>query len=48
MSMTVESVGYDFDGYANVFMGRIVLDDLQAAQLRKPGWRVVALPFGPR
>ena len=29
----VESVGYDFDGAANVFMGRIVLDDLQAAQL---------------
>ena len=44
----VESVGYDFDGYPNVFMGRIVLDDLQAAQLRKLGWRMVALPFGSR
>jgi hypothetical protein len=46
--VTVESVGYDFDGYANVFMGRIVLDDLQAAQLRKLGWRVEPLPFGWR
>ena len=44
----VESVGYSFEGYANVFMGRIVLDDLQAAQLMKLGWRMVALPFGSR
>lgn len=42
---TVESVGYDFDGDPNVFVGRIVLDDLQAAQLRKLGWRVRLLPF---
>jgi len=44
----VETVGYDFDGYPNLFMGRIVLDDLQAVQLRRLGWRVVALPFGSR
>jgi hypothetical protein len=31
----VESVGYGFDGYPNVVVGRIVLDDLQAAQLRE-------------
>jgi hypothetical protein len=42
--VTVESVGYDFDGYPNVFVGRVVLDDLQAAQLRKLGWRVRPLP----
>lgn len=46
--VTVESVGYDVDGYPNVFVGRIVLDDLQAAQLRKLGWRVRRLPFGGR
>jgi hypothetical protein len=44
--VTVESVGYGFDGYPNVVVGRIVLDDLQAAQLRKLGWRVRPLPFG--
>lgn len=38
--VTVESVGYDFDGYPTVFVGRVVLDDLQVLQLRKLGWRV--------
>ena len=47
-SATVESVGYGFDGYPNVLVGRIVLDDLQAAQLRKLGWRVRPLPFSRR
>jgi hypothetical protein len=46
--VTVESVGYDCDGYPNAFVGRIVLDDLQAAQLRKLGWRVRPLPSGRR
>jgi hypothetical protein len=46
--VTVESVGYDFDGNPNVCVGRIVLDDLQVAQLRKLGWRVSPLPFGRR
>ena len=46
--VTIESVGYDFNGYPNVFTGRVVLDDLQAAQLRKLGWRVESLPFGSR
>ena len=46
--VTVESVGYNFDGYPNVFMRRVVLDDLQAAQLRKLGWRVEPLPFSRR
>ena len=46
--VTVESVGYDFDGYPNVFLGRLVLDDLRAAQLRKLGWRVSPLPFSRR
>ncbi|HET6497055.1 MAG TPA: hypothetical protein VFH61_17025 [Thermoleophilia bacterium] len=46
--VTVESVGYGFDGYANVLVGRIVLDDLQAAGLRKLGWRVKPLPFSRR
>ena len=46
--VTVESVGYSFDGYPNVLVGRVVLDDLQAAQLRKLGWRVRSLPFGSR
>jgi hypothetical protein len=45
---TVESVGYDIDGYPNVFVGRIVLDDLQGAQLRKLGWRAGPLPFSRR
>lgn len=35
--VTVESVGYDFDGYSNVSAGRVVVDDLQAAQMRKLG-----------
>jgi len=43
--VTVESVGYGFDGNPNVFLGRVVLDNLQAAQLRKLGWRVSPLPF---
>ena len=46
--VTVESVGYGFDGNPNVFLGRVVLDDLQAAQLRKLGWRVRPLPFSRR
>ena len=45
---TVESAGYGFDGYPNVCVGRVVLDDLQAAQLRKLGWRVSSLPFSRR
>ena len=45
-AVTVESVGFDFEGYPNVVVGRVVLDDLQAAQLRKRGWRVRPLPFG--
>ena len=44
--VTVESVGYDFSGYPNVFMGRVFLDDLQAAPMRKLGWRVEAPWFG--
>jgi DNA polymerase elongation subunit (family B) len=46
--VTVESVGYDFDGHPTVFVGRVVLDDLQAAQLRKLGWRLRPLPFSRR
>jgi hypothetical protein len=46
--VAIESVGNDFNGYPNVFMGRVVLDDLQAAQLRKLGWRVKPLPFSRR
>jgi hypothetical protein len=46
--VTVESVGFDFDGYPTVLVGRVVLDDLQAAQLRKLGWRARPLPFGTR
>ena len=46
--VTIESVGYGFDGNPNVFLGRVVLDDLQAAQLRKLGWRVRPLPFSRR
>jgi hypothetical protein len=41
--VTVESVGYDFDDHPTVFVGRVVLDDLQVLQLRKLGWRVRAL-----
>jgi hypothetical protein len=44
----IESVGYSFDGYPTVFAGRVVLDDLQAAQLRKLGWRVSPLQFSRR
>jgi hypothetical protein len=47
-SATVESVGYDIDGYPNVFLGRLVLDDLQVTQLRRLEWRVSPLPFGQR
>jgi len=43
--VTIESVGYNFDGHPTVFVGRVVLDDLQAAQLRKLGWRVEPLPL---
>ena len=39
LAQTVESVGYNLDGHPTVFIGRVVLDDLQAAQLRKVGWR---------
>jgi len=46
--VTIESVGYDVNGYPNVFMGRVVPDDLQAAQLRKLGWRGEPLPFSRR
>jgi DNA polymerase elongation subunit (family B) len=46
--VTVESVGYDSDGYPTVFVGRVVLDDLQAAQLRKLGWRVSPMPSSRR
>jgi len=42
--VTVESIGFGFDGYPNVFVGRVVLDDLRVAQLRKLGWRVSPLP----
>ena len=48
LPVPVESVGYDFDGHPTVFVGRVVLDDLQAAQLRKLGWRVSPLPFSRR
>lgn len=43
---TVESVGYNLDGFATVVVGRAVLDDLQAVQLRKAGWRVSRLRDG--
>ena len=42
-AQTVKSVGYNLDGYATVVVGRVVLDDLQAAQMRKAGWRVSRL-----
>ena len=45
-AQTVESVGYDLDGHPTVFLGRVVLDDLQAAQLRKAGWRASRLLDG--
>jgi hypothetical protein len=47
-ALPVENVGFDFDGYPTVFAGRVVLDDLQVAHLRKIGWRVSRLPFGRR
>jgi hypothetical protein len=43
--VTVESVGFAFDGYPTALVGRVVLDDLQAAQLRKLGWRASQLLF---
>lgn len=43
-AQTVESVGYGVDGQPLVHLGRVVLDDLQGAQLRKTGWRAVAVP----
>lgn len=46
-AQTVESVGYGVDGHPLVHLGRAVLDDLQVAQLRKTGWRVVPVPGGP-
>jgi hypothetical protein len=45
-AQTVESVGYGVDGSPLVDLGRVVLDDLQVAQLRNAGWRVVAFPGG--
>lgn len=45
-AQTVESVGYNLDDYATVVVGRVVLDDFQAAQLRKAGWRVSRLRDG--
>lgn len=46
--VSVESVGYDFDGYPTVMVGHVVLDDVQVAKLRKMGWRVSRLPFSRR
>lgn len=43
---TVESVGYDLDGHPTVFVGRVVLDDLEMQLLRKAGWRVTPLSGG--
>lgn len=39
-AQTVESVGCGVNGDPLVHLGRVVLDDLQVAQLRKAGWRV--------
>jgi hypothetical protein len=36
-AVTVESVGYNLDGHPTVYGGRVVLDDIQLAQLRKAG-----------
>lgn len=47
-AVTVERVGFDFDGYPTEVLGRVVLDDLPVARLRKPGWRVRPLPFSRR
>ena len=46
-AQTVESVAYGIEGDPLVNLGRVVLDDLQVAQLRKAGWRGVAVPGGP-
>lgn len=46
-AQTVLSVGYGMDGHPLAHLGRVVLDDLQVKQLRKAGWRVVAVPGGP-
>ena len=46
-AQTVESVGYGVDEHPLVHLGRVVLDDLQVKQLRKSGWRVMAVPGGP-
>jgi hypothetical protein len=46
-AQTVESAGYGADGHPLVHLGRVVLGDLQMKQLRKTGWRVVAVPGGP-
>jgi hypothetical protein len=43
-AQTVESVGYDLDGYPTVYMGRVALDDIQVAQPRKAGWRMTQMP----
>ena len=43
LAQAVESVGYGLDGHPTVFIGRVVLDDLQAAQLRKVGWRTTTV-----
>ena len=40
VSAPVFSVGYSFDGEPGGVLGRLVLTDLQAAQLKKAGWRV--------
>lgn len=40
----VESVGYGPDGYPCVSLGRIHLDELQMAKLRKTGWRMTPIP----
>ena len=46
-AQTVESVGYDLDGMPSVHLGRVILDDLETAQLRRAGWRVALFPGGP-
>lgn len=45
-ALTVESVGYGVNGDALVHLGRVVLDDLQVAQLRKAGWRASPVAGG--
>jgi len=40
LAMTVDSVGYDLDGHnPTVFVGHVMLDDIQMAELRRRGWR---------